>query len=172
MAPDKTLPEWAVPGTKVLLRGYGDLDYTKRVIERVTKTSAFLTDKSRFVVAGYDPRKEHLEEYGSGSNTWRGGRTIQPMDGDRAKGMLLRKERLQNARDFEALMNAALKGMKTHDPETELNAVKDLIAGATVRQAQLEVLVAEKAERDRQRAEDEREYARLRRERQEREAQL
>lgn len=171
MAPDKTLPEWAVPGTEVLLKGYGDLDYTKRVIERVTKTSAFLADKSRFVVSGYDRRKEHLEEYGSG-NMWRGGRTIQPMDGERAKGMLLRKERLQNVRDFEAIMNAALKGMRTHDPETELDAVKDLIAGATVRQAQLEVLVAEKAERDRALAEDAREFERLRKERIEREAQL
>jgi hypothetical protein len=172
MANDKSLPDWAVVGAEVLLHN-GGYHYRvtagdKRTITRVTKSSAFLSDGSRFVVSGWD--KDYLSEWGSGQIQWRSGRSIMPLSGSRAQNILLRARRAQDEADFDALMDAVLKARRNHDVEAELGAVRDLSHGAVVRVNQLEELVAERNEADRRRLAELDEHARLVRERREREA--
>lgn len=172
MSTNKELPEWAVVGAEVLVKGfgYGDNNLSVRIIDRVTKTSVFLSDKSRFVASGSRNDKEFLEEYGSGQLPYRSSRSIQPKDGERAQYMIRRRDRRQWERDFDALLDAVAKTRRNHDVEAELSAVVDLAAGCVSRKAQLEEIVAEKIAEDRKREAEQKELARLRRLRTERTA--
>lgn len=164
MATDKTLPDWAVVGAVVLRQGYGGVGHSKRTIDRVTKTSAFIGE-DRFVVRAYDREKSYLEAYGRG-DMWRTVPTISPLAGVRAQNILRQERREKDERDFQAALNEVIKARK-YEPEELRDAIRDLREACIIREAQINEIIAEKAARAEQRRADAEEFARLRAEREE-----
>ena len=83
MSDDKKLPDWAKPGTPVLIHG-GYNGTRPSEITRVTKTSAFVGNR-RFVRSRWDDTA--LEEYGQRSS-WSPTTKLRPLDSDEAKSIL------------------------------------------------------------------------------------
>jgi hypothetical protein len=130
----KTMPDWAQPGTEVLITSRDSARATRAKVSRVTDASVFVTSDAwregyerRFVpvrTQWNSASVSALEEYGRGTNGFSAAARCVPADGDEGKN-ILRKSLIRERQD---LAIAAAKQFTSYPTKANAEAARQRIA--------------------------------------------
>jgi hypothetical protein len=130
----KTMPEWAKPGTAVLITTRDSARATPAKVSRVTDSSVFVTSDAWS--AGYERRfvpvrsqwnsasVSALEEYGRGANGFAAAARCVPAEGDEGK-KILRKSLIRERQD---LATKAAKQFANYPTKENAEIARQLIS--------------------------------------------
>lgn len=130
----KTMPDWAKPGTEVLITGRDTGPVVRAQVSRVTEHSVFVSSTAwregyerRFVpvrTQWKNASASALEEFGRGTNGFGSAARCVPADGDEGKS-LLRKAAI---RDAQGLATAAAQRFADRPTKANAEAARQRIA--------------------------------------------